>query len=58
MKGVAGNMGMYATGILSGILIDKKGPRWGVALGAISQAAGYFPIYRGMLSAEGHNDMR
>jgi len=28
-----------------GIIIDKKGPRWGVMIGAIALACGYFPLY-------------
>ncbi|KAK5116526.1 hypothetical protein LTR85_009151 [Meristemomyces frigidus] len=39
-----GNIGMYAMGIPGGILIDAKGPRWGVMAGCISLACGYFPL--------------
>lgn len=42
--GNAGNIGMYATGIPAGLLIDSRGPRWGVLLGAIALACGYFPL--------------
>lgn len=42
--GNAGNIGMYATGIPAGMLIDSRGPRWGVMLGAIALACGYFPL--------------
>lgn len=42
-----GNLGMYASGIPVGMLIDAKGPRWGVALGTIFFAAGYYPIAKG-----------
>jgi hypothetical protein len=35
---------MYASGIPLGIMVDGKSPRWGVALGAIFFAAGYYPI--------------
>lgn len=42
--GNAGNIGMYAMGIPGGILIDSKGPRWGVLMGCICLAAGYFPL--------------
>lgn len=38
---------MYAGGIPVGILIDHKGPRWGLLLGAILLAAGYYPIKLG-----------
>ncbi|KAB8337265.1 hypothetical protein FH972_021567 [Carpinus fangiana] len=40
-------MGMYAMGIPAGILVDNRGPRWGVLVGAVSLACGYFPIYKG-----------
>lgn len=42
-----GNLGMYASGIPVGMLVDAKGPRWGVALGIILFAAGYYPIAQG-----------
>lgn len=42
-----GNLGMYAFGIPSGMMVDAKGPRWGVSLGIILFAAGYYPIARG-----------
>ncbi|KIW58603.1 hypothetical protein, variant 2 [Exophiala xenobiotica] len=35
---------MYAFGIPSGIMVDAKGPRWGIALGIILFAVGYYPI--------------
>lgn len=35
---------MYASGIPTGMMVDSKGPRWGVALGAVLFAAGYYPI--------------
>lgn len=44
--GNAGNLGMYAMGIPAGLLIDSRGPRWGVLLGCICLAAGYFPLHR------------
>jgi len=43
--GNAGNLGMYASGIPMGMLIDSKGPRWGVFIGAVALACGYFPLY-------------
>lgn len=42
-----GNLGMYATGIPAGMLIDAKGPRLGVAIGICFFAAGYYPIAKG-----------
>jgi len=44
--GNAGNLGMYATGIPAGLLIDSRGPRWGVLLGCICLACGYFPLHK------------
>ena len=38
---------MYATGIPSGMMVDAKTPRWGVALGTVLFAAGYYPIAQG-----------
>lgn len=35
---------MYATGIPSGMLVDARGPRWGVAIGIACFAGGYYPI--------------
>lgn len=40
-----GNIGMYAVGIPGGILIDAKGPRWGVLVGVLGLACGYFPLH-------------
>ena len=40
-----GNIGMYAVGIPGGILIDSKGPRWGVFVGVVGLAVGYFPLH-------------
>ncbi|PPJ53270.1 hypothetical protein CBER1_11940 [Cercospora berteroae] len=42
--GNAGNIGMYAMGIPGGMLIDSRGPRWGVALGCVCLAIGYFGL--------------
>lgn len=36
---------MYASGVPFGILIDTKGPRWSVMIGAIALACGYFPLW-------------
>ena len=40
-----GNIGMYAVGIPGGMLIDTKGPRWGVFVGVIGLSVGYFPLH-------------
>ncbi|KAF2456923.1 major facilitator superfamily domain-containing protein [Lineolata rhizophorae] len=42
--GAAGNVGMYASGIPVGLLVDSKGPTPSVLLGSIALGAGYFPI--------------
>ncbi|KIV97947.1 hypothetical protein PV10_01643 [Exophiala mesophila] len=42
--GTFGNLGMYATGIPAGIMIDAKSPRWGVVLGIVLFFLGYYPI--------------
>jgi MFS family permease len=44
--GNAGNLGMYAMGIPAGLLIDSRGPRWGVLLGCVCLACGYFPLHK------------
>ncbi|PWY89519.1 MFS transporter [Aspergillus sclerotioniger CBS 115572] len=43
--GVAGNLGMYASGIPLGLLTDARGPRLTTFLGAITLGIGYYPIY-------------
>ncbi|KAF2218335.1 major facilitator superfamily domain-containing protein [Elsinoe ampelina] len=43
--GNAGNLGMYATGIPIGLVVDGRGPRLAVLIGSICLAAGYFPLY-------------
>ncbi|CZT10282.1 hypothetical protein WAI453_009375 [Rhynchosporium graminicola] len=44
--GLSGNLGMYSMGIPVGILVDTKGPRPAVAIGALLLAAGYFPLHQ------------
>lgn len=46
-KGAAGNVGAYAMGVPAGILIDTRGTRIAVLLGAVALACGYFPIHTG-----------
>ncbi|EMC96429.1 hypothetical protein BAUCODRAFT_474691 [Baudoinia panamericana UAMH 10762] len=48
-----GNIGMYAVGIPGGILIDSRGPRWGVLMGVIALACGYFPLRAAYLGGPG-----
>ncbi|KAI9783764.1 MAG: hypothetical protein M1839_003100 [Geoglossum umbratile] len=43
--GTAANLGMYASGIPVGILVDSKGPRISVLIGALALGAGYYPIH-------------
>ena len=49
-KGTFANLGMYLSGIPLGMMIDRWGPRWGVALGAACLGGGYFPIQLGINS--------
>ncbi|EEH05885.1 conserved hypothetical protein [Histoplasma capsulatum G186AR] len=51
--GAAGNLGMYASGIPVGLLIDSKGPRPGMLLGIVALGAGYFPMHRAYVSGKG-----
>ncbi|PGH16873.1 hypothetical protein AJ79_01517 [Helicocarpus griseus UAMH5409] len=51
--GTAGNLGMYASGIPVGLLVDAKGPRPGLLIGAVSLGVGYFPIHRAYVSGKG-----
>ncbi|KAJ5052408.1 uncharacterized protein L3040_002158 [Drepanopeziza brunnea f. sp. 'multigermtubi'] len=44
--GLSGNLGMYSTGIPVGILVDTKGPRPAVVIGAIFLGLGYFPLHQ------------
>ncbi|MCJ1386702.1 hypothetical protein MMC17_009828 [Xylographa soralifera] len=43
--GVSGNLGMYASGIPIGLLVDAKGPKPGVFLGCAMLGIGYFALY-------------
>ena len=38
---------MYITGIPLGMMVDKYGPRSGVALGVVLFALGYYPLAKG-----------
>lgn len=51
-----GNLGMYATGIPAGMLIDARSPRWGVAVGTVFFAGGYYPIAKGTSPVGRHLD--
>ncbi|CAG7926744.1 unnamed protein product [Penicillium olsonii] len=51
--GVAGNLGMYATGIPMGLLTDARGPQLITLIGSIALGLGYFPIYLAYKNGEG-----
>jgi hypothetical protein len=38
---------MYGTGIPTGLMVDRKGPRTGAVFGCVVIAVGYFAIYQG-----------
>ena len=46
-KGMFGNLGMYGTGIPTGIMVDRWGPRAGAIFGCATTAIGYMAIYKG-----------
>ncbi|KAI9672514.1 MAG: hypothetical protein M1817_003280 [Caeruleum heppii] len=46
IQGTAANLGMYASGIPVGLLVDAKGPRPAVLLGALALGLGYYPLHR------------
>ena len=43
-QGSMGNIGMYASGIPLGYMIDHRGPRPGIMIGCIALGAGFYPI--------------
>lgn len=43
------NIGMYLSGIPAGILVDSKGPKLAIIIGAVALFCGYYPIYLGMV---------
>ncbi|BAE59788.1 unnamed protein product [Aspergillus oryzae RIB40] len=47
-QGVAGNLGMYASGVPLGLLTDARGPRLTTFIGAVALGVGYYPIYIGL----------
>lgn len=51
--GSFGNLGMYIPAIPVGILVDSKGPRPGIASGAVLLGAGYLGIYFAFKSGPG-----
>ncbi|KAI9736066.1 MAG: hypothetical protein M1818_006242 [Claussenomyces sp. TS43310] len=53
LVGLAGNFGMYATGIPVGIFVDKRGPRPAVIVGSLLLALGYFPLRQAYIRGAG-----
>ncbi|KAF8423119.1 major facilitator superfamily domain-containing protein [Tirmania nivea] len=51
--GTFGNLGMYLSGIPAGMLVDSKGPRPAIMIGAVSLFVGYYPIYLAFVSGKG-----
>ncbi|KAF4512940.1 hypothetical protein G6O67_000268 [Ophiocordyceps sinensis] len=51
--GLSGNLGVYSLGVPVGVLIDRRGPRPFVLLGAILLGAGYFSLHQAYDSASG-----
>ncbi|KAF2136765.1 uncharacterized protein K452DRAFT_236919 [Aplosporella prunicola CBS 121167] len=51
--GVAGNIGMYASGIPVGMLVDRSGPRPPALLGAACLALGYYPLQKAFENGPG-----
>jgi MFS family permease len=48
-----GNIGMYAMGIPGGLLIDSRGPRWGVFSGLVALGIGYFSLRGAYVAGRG-----
>ena len=44
---MCGNVGMYASGIPVGMLVDAKGAKPGVLFGSLMLGAGYYSLHRG-----------
>ncbi|KAK8172617.1 major facilitator superfamily domain-containing protein [Phyllosticta citrichinensis] len=57
LVGVAGNIGMYASGIPTGMLVDSKGPRPAGFLGSLLIFAGYFPLKKAYDNGPGSMSM-
>ena len=56
-QGTIANLGMYGSGIPVGILVDAKGPRSAVILGALALGIGYFPIHQGKIDSAIHESL-
>ncbi|KAG0637737.1 major facilitator superfamily domain-containing protein [Tuber brumale] len=55
--GTFGNLGMYLSGIPSGILVDSKGPRLPLLIGAAALLIGYYPMYLAMEGGKGSTNV-
>lgn len=44
--GTFGNLGMYASGVPIGMLVDSRGPRPAAILGALALGLGYYPLHK------------
>lgn len=45
---------MYASGVPLGLVVDAKGPRLAILIGAAALAIGYYPIHIGLSPRHGH----
>lgn len=46
VQGASANLGMYLLGAPVGMIVDAKGPRLAVIVGALLLGAGYFPLHQ------------
>ncbi|KND86880.1 putative membrane protein, partial [Tolypocladium ophioglossoides CBS 100239] len=53
LVGLSGNLGMYSLGVPVGVVLDHRGPRPFVLVGAVLLVVGYFPLHRAYASASG-----
>jgi len=44
---------MYASGVPLGLVIDSRGPRLAILIGAVALGVGYYPIYIGLSPCHG-----
>ncbi|KAH8705172.1 putative MFS transporter [Talaromyces proteolyticus] len=54
LLGVAGNIGLYCSGIPTGILTDTRGPTITLLIGTVSLFLGYYPIYLAYEHGQGY----
>lgn len=41
-------------GIPAGLLVDRRGPKYGIAMGALGLGFGYFPLHSGTKTIHHH----